>query len=107
MKALPACASSAIRVLSPRIAPPPRFDEGSMASTAICRPSAMPSRPKRSIAYGFIVVSDIVLDPGCSCICRQPALSAALYHSNQNRDGRIPAPPAVADALFAEIFFSV
>jgi hypothetical protein len=59
----------------------------------------MPSRPKRSIAYGFIVVSDTALS--------LPALSAALYHSNQNRDGRIPAPPAVADALFAEIFFSM
>ena len=49
MKAAGARDSSAIRVLSPRIAPPPRFDDGSTASTAIRRPSPMPARPKRSI----------------------------------------------------------
>ena len=49
IKASGARASSAMRVLSPRIAPPPRFEAGSTASTAIRRPSAMPSRPKRSI----------------------------------------------------------
>ena len=42
-------ASSDIRVLSPRIAPPPRFDPGSTARTAIRRPRAIPSSPKRSI----------------------------------------------------------
>src|SRR5262249_20783463 len=42
-------ASSDILVLSPRIAPPPRFEAGSTASTAIRRPSAMPARPKRSM----------------------------------------------------------
>ena len=49
MKASGARPSSAIRVLSPRIAPPPRFEPGSIASTAIRRPRAMPSSPKRSI----------------------------------------------------------
>ena len=49
IKASGARASSAMRVLSPRIAPPPRFEAGSTASTAIRRPSAMPARPKRSI----------------------------------------------------------
>src|SRR6516162_494752 len=49
MKAPGAFASSVMRVLSPRMAPPPRFEAGSTASTAIRRPSAMPSRPKRSI----------------------------------------------------------
>ncbi len=49
MNAAGARPSSAIRVLSPRIAPPPRFDPGSTASTAMRRPRAIPSSPKRSI----------------------------------------------------------
>ena len=42
-------ANSVIRVLSPRIAPAPRFEAGSTASTAIRRPRAIPSSPKRSM----------------------------------------------------------
>ena len=49
MKASGARANSAMRVLSPRIAPPPRFEAGSTASTAMRRPSAMPARPNRSM----------------------------------------------------------
>src|SRR5262245_43604346 len=41
--------SSSIRVLSPRIEPPPRLDEGSMASTASERPRSSSDRPKRSM----------------------------------------------------------
>ena len=45
--------SSAMRVLSARMAPPRRFEAGSTASTAIRRPRAMPARPKRSIKVDF------------------------------------------------------
>jgi hypothetical protein len=41
--------SSSMRVLSPRIEPPPRLDEGSIASTASDRPRSSSDRPKRSI----------------------------------------------------------
>ena len=41
--------SSSMRVLSPRIEPPPRLDEGSMASTASERPCSSSDSPKRSM----------------------------------------------------------
>src|SRR3972149_3232822 len=49
VKAAGARASSAMRVLSPRIAPPPRRDDGSTASTARRRPAPLQSRPKGSM----------------------------------------------------------
>ena len=41
--------SSSMRVLSPRIEPPPRLDDGSTASTASDRPRSISPRPKRSM----------------------------------------------------------
>ena len=41
--------SSSMRVLSPRIEPPPRLDDGSMASTASERPCSRRDSPKRSM----------------------------------------------------------
>ena len=41
--------SSSMRVLSPRIEPPPRLDDGSIASTASERPRSSSDRPKRSM----------------------------------------------------------
>ena len=49
MKARSLRDSSSMRVLSPRIEPPPRFDEGSIASTASERPFSMSESPKRSM----------------------------------------------------------
>ena len=53
MKAAGRRDSSSMRVLSPRIEPPPRLDEGSMASTASDRPRSSRDRPKRSMRVDF------------------------------------------------------
>ena len=45
--------SKSIRVLSPRIEPPERADEGSTASTATRRSAAISCRPKFSIKVDF------------------------------------------------------
>ena len=49
MKARGSAASFSMRVLSPRIEPPPRADEGSIASTATLWPAWVRKQPKASI----------------------------------------------------------
>ena len=49
MKACASAASPAMRVLSPRMEPPPRFEEGSTASTATRRPWPMACSPTVSM----------------------------------------------------------
>src|SRR5262245_62462416 len=49
LKAAECFASSAMRVLSPRIEPPPNFEDGSMANTASRCPCSMTCSPKLSM----------------------------------------------------------
>ena len=50
MKAFGSAASRAMRVLSPRIEPPVRVEDGSTASTATLWPSAVSREPSASMA---------------------------------------------------------
>ena len=74
--------SSSMRVLSPRIEPPPRLDEGSIASTASERPRSSSARPKRSMKVDLPT-------PGTPVMPSRTDLPRMRQHGGQQRIGAL------------------
>ena len=74
--------SSSMRVLSPRIEPPPRLDEGSIASTASERPRSSSARPKRSMKVDLPTPGTPVMPSRTDLpVCGSTAASSASARS--------------------------
>src|SRR3954453_20776301 len=84
MKAAGSTASRDMRVLSPRVEPPDRGDDGSTASTATFEPDAVRSTPDWSMKVDFAT-------PGAA---RLPTPLAPAPPTPRRRRAAPPPPPA-------------